>query len=475
MPISFPCSECGTTIKAPDQHAGKKCKCPKCAVVNLVPAAEEDDAVLETPRKVKSLTASVAAPATKIKKKASIPDETDEAPADDAPDGEADRKSRKRKGEEKKGGKGLLILVGCAVLALSGLVVAGAGGGGLWWYLSSRSSSTNPSPTASNDPKGDPKGDPRNDPKVDVPIDPIFEANVDAYYYPSGAQEVFAVRFADYLATPFQATWASTIGGGGSPDNYYADMFGVPLTSLERVVLVVGPRNPPTPGRADSVTVKLASMKGPIKSADIMEVWKTKRKMPSFTPTKAGKYTIQVPYDKANCFAQVGIRTVLYGEFDDLKTILERDQEAEVSPGLKSALAQTDFRMMEVRVKDPAAPARSNPEPIGMPMPMAETVSGIERGQGAPKPIATIWYMSYATDITCTKALVYQDANTADRAKQLVDKNLVDTRRIAEFAKQQGRIPFEYKATLSGNTVIVEQKMSGAQYINDVKKANMPK
>lgn len=45
MPISVKCSDCGKPLKAPDNLAGKKAKCPDCGAVVTVPvAAEESDA-----------------------------------------------------------------------------------------------------------------------------------------------------------------------------------------------------------------------------------------------------------------------------------------------------------------------------------------------------------------------------------------------------------------------------------------------
>jgi hypothetical protein len=43
MPIRVICKVCKATIKAPDQLAGKKVKCPKCANALVVPAQEEDE------------------------------------------------------------------------------------------------------------------------------------------------------------------------------------------------------------------------------------------------------------------------------------------------------------------------------------------------------------------------------------------------------------------------------------------------
>jgi hypothetical protein len=49
MSISFQCSGCGETIKAPDAAAGKRGKCPQCGVSNEIPAppAEADDGIFD--------------------------------------------------------------------------------------------------------------------------------------------------------------------------------------------------------------------------------------------------------------------------------------------------------------------------------------------------------------------------------------------------------------------------------------------
>lgn len=40
MPIVFDC-ECGKTLKVPDEHAGKRVKCPVCNGISFVPGGEE--------------------------------------------------------------------------------------------------------------------------------------------------------------------------------------------------------------------------------------------------------------------------------------------------------------------------------------------------------------------------------------------------------------------------------------------------
>ena len=42
MPISFECSDCGTTLRVKEQYGGRRIKCPHCDAVNRVPAEEEE-------------------------------------------------------------------------------------------------------------------------------------------------------------------------------------------------------------------------------------------------------------------------------------------------------------------------------------------------------------------------------------------------------------------------------------------------
>ena len=42
MPISVICPSCGTKLNAPDQHAGKRGKCPKCQATVELALQHED-------------------------------------------------------------------------------------------------------------------------------------------------------------------------------------------------------------------------------------------------------------------------------------------------------------------------------------------------------------------------------------------------------------------------------------------------
>lgn len=53
MPITVSCSECGTTLKAPDNAAGRKVKCPKCSAVIAVPAEAAEQISSEPPARTR--------------------------------------------------------------------------------------------------------------------------------------------------------------------------------------------------------------------------------------------------------------------------------------------------------------------------------------------------------------------------------------------------------------------------------------
>jgi LSD1 subclass zinc finger protein len=62
MSVSLSCKGCKTTLKVPDQFAGKKVKCPKCNAVVTVPEEEEIVAVEVKEQRVKAGPARKGSP-----------------------------------------------------------------------------------------------------------------------------------------------------------------------------------------------------------------------------------------------------------------------------------------------------------------------------------------------------------------------------------------------------------------------------
>ena len=92
MPINFDCS-CGKTLRVPDEHAGRRVKCPACAVVSTVPTPEPMFEVVEEP---------AAPPPPKARPVAkAAPSKTDDDDDDDRAYGVA-KKSRREEAEEEE-------------------------------------------------------------------------------------------------------------------------------------------------------------------------------------------------------------------------------------------------------------------------------------------------------------------------------------------------------------------------------------
>jgi ribosomal protein S27E len=101
MSLSLRCKGCKSTLKVPDQFAGKKVKCPKCAAVIAVPRKEEEEfvAVEVKEQRVK------AGPARKTKPSRRDDDDDDDRrhrvrTRRDHDDDDRDRRSRYREEDD---------------------------------------------------------------------------------------------------------------------------------------------------------------------------------------------------------------------------------------------------------------------------------------------------------------------------------------------------------------------------------------
>lgn len=77
MPIKFQCTQCQSSIKAPDTHAGKKLPCPKCGQALSVPTTKSTQA--STPA-----TSSSTAPQEQPPTDPALPDVAAPEPQEDA-------------------------------------------------------------------------------------------------------------------------------------------------------------------------------------------------------------------------------------------------------------------------------------------------------------------------------------------------------------------------------------------------------
>jgi hypothetical protein len=111
MPVSLTCSGCKSTLKVRDDLAGKKVKCPKCATLLTVPAAEEEEFA---PVEIDDPSDSVvdAPPPEKKSKPSRDDDDEDDRPRGksrrrDEDDEDDDRDRKRNPDRDKKGSTGI--------------------------------------------------------------------------------------------------------------------------------------------------------------------------------------------------------------------------------------------------------------------------------------------------------------------------------------------------------------------------------
>jgi hypothetical protein len=181
MTIAFNCSDCGSPLKVADELGGKKCKCPKCSTVNVVPN-DEGGAISTAPARTKRAA-----------------DEGDDG------GGAVVKKTKKAKAG---GSKKLLLTCGIlGVLGLGFLACAGViGGFGIWYFFFS---------------------------------DPLKD---EAKYFPTGTEIVASIRvddlrkarlYEDMKKEVGNIAWEAVMSG-------IEGQTGIPVDDMDRVVFAGG-------------------------------------------------------------------------------------------------------------------------------------------------------------------------------------------------------------------------------------------
>src|SRR5262245_28375518 len=92
MPIAVSCPSCGGTIRAPENLAGRKVKCPKCAAHLMLPAAEAGAEGIQATAPVAVPQPPAAAPPPPLRQ--SVRAERDDPGRDDRDRGDRERGDR---------------------------------------------------------------------------------------------------------------------------------------------------------------------------------------------------------------------------------------------------------------------------------------------------------------------------------------------------------------------------------------------
>jgi hypothetical protein len=102
MPLHVTCEACGSRLKAPDEAAGRKVKCPKCGGSMLVPGSAVPPA--PSPTRAPEREAVTERPTARKKSEAEVPPPTepDEHEDEEAPAGERRPRRKKKRRRHKK-------------------------------------------------------------------------------------------------------------------------------------------------------------------------------------------------------------------------------------------------------------------------------------------------------------------------------------------------------------------------------------
>jgi hypothetical protein len=487
MTIAFRCTACAAPLKVGDHFAGKRCKCPRCPAVIVVPAESQED----------SGNRVANSPAAPAHRPAARPPVTD----DDA------RAPRKRSIAKKKNGKTLVLVAAIIVLlGLGGLVMAGAVGGVIWWAVSKKSDPAK-NETASADKQGDNKqgGTPGNKPK-----DASLREEI--AYFPANTNVVASFQAADFLKTPFAQTMRGEIG------NFIWDMaesqveksIGITANSVDRVV-VAGNMNAAQP-------VIVVRTNKDVKSADLVAAMKQKEPNAQYVESKVknGKYTIVEqrlvlnqfggggwpnggppgppmgpgggpggfpgppggppggppaggpggpPVGQATTpgvtFCVVDPRMILYGATNDLRAVLERDKAPDLTPGLQKAMKSVDFGATCGFAFD----GKQNVANAGF----GGLIGPGQFGNDNPVPECGYGTVRVDKDILMNLHVTFKDAKTAENAKWLADKGMADLKNTPNF-KEFADL-FDIKVKSSGSDVVMDMTVKGASLSAAIRKA----
>jgi hypothetical protein len=437
MTIAFKCPGCPTTLKVPDELAGRKGKCPKCGTGFLVPGGAAAPAP-PPPAAARAAAAKPRAPEPELleeepleelppqaitndkpppgrRRKAEVVDEPLEV-LDDEPD------DRPRKKKKKKGGMLLpMLLIGGGVL---GLLCAGLVTGGLMWWFG------------------------------------FFGGiNEELKYMPDGCQVVAEVHVDQLLNSDAFAQVKKefpdiqkTIDQGNSQAG------GIASSDLDQIVM----------GFKDGEQVIVVRSKKSIKVDDIKNDMKKSDPKGEIKETKVGRFTMYETkssnqFVPAQGFSLVDDRRVVLAKPDTLKAILTRDKAPDFSEGLKAAMAQTDFNASFAAagsVKDWKKGKSGGGSPIG-------NVGGLDASY-ADKVDGFAIKVNVRSDIDVSFTALCADAKTADDVKKLIDAGLVK-------AKNEKSVPsgfadmLDVQVNVSGSNLTASKTIKVAPIIKAYK------
>jgi hypothetical protein len=314
MPVVFACPHCHKKLRAPDDRAGCKLKCPGCG--DLIEVPEEESApppvaaVKRAPRvapppEEEQEEAERPAPRKRRRAEEEPPDEDEGRRPDEEEDEEeapAARRRRRKKRAKKSGKRGAPVLL--LALLGGGLVLLVAGGSFAAWYvISSRAA-----------PKA---GDWMT-------------------FLPDGCQTINSDHLAQIRGSRLYQDLQREAPAAADPfSDTRTQKFGLPGSDVVRIIEgLVGPER-----------VTILETAGPVAPAKIQE-----QKGP-YTETKVGRYTMYTGSGEAFCVPANNL--VVFSDSLLLQKILQRDKAPQLSPGLQKHVTLVNFAKAKATLTEP--------------------------------------------------------------------------------------------------------------------------
>jgi hypothetical protein len=427
MAIAFQCSECDAALRVADDFAGKKCKCPQCSAVNVVPEADEDGG--GEARRAKKLAQRIT----------SVPVRPTKASGDEAAEGgepEKPRAKKKAKARAKAGGGKVWLLLGCGLLTLGGggLLSAAVCGGVIWYFYFSG---------------------------------PAIKEEMT--YFPNNTQVVMSVRADQIRDSKLYKDLKADLGSIAMEKGSEAleGFIGIPLDNIDRVV-VAGPANS---GPNNDVVAVVRTNK-PVKAADIIATYQKRTPNIDYMETKVAGKTVYEPRPRAGGipsqntegFCVVGSKLVVFGKVDTLKSVLNRGKAPELSDRMNGLLKSADFSKAVTIVAQSDTSKGVGGGFGGLFGPQA----GLSGGKNEVDPESAVGTVAVDSDLTMKLTLTFKDSKAAADAKTKIENDLAEMKRNA---LKDAPDLVTYKVTASGSSVNVEMTMKGSVLSKELRKA----
>jgi hypothetical protein len=386
MTIAFNCAGCGNPFRVPDEMGGRKGKCPKCQLINMIPYA----AGAAPPPHQPAPQAYQPPPQHPPSGGSPFADMVNPTVAADEPaDGQSAPPSRRKK-------KSLLLPLMLGGFALLFLLCGGIVAADYFFFHF----------LLGNAGLGS-----------------------EQKFIPDKTAYVATIRVDQLLTSD---AWKKLKGDVKEVEQQQDDMeknakkqFGVELKEIDRITVA---------GTADGDAVYLVRTKSSVKDADVNSALEGSGV--SYEEDKRGSYKLQKQKggddEFARAYCVVDSKLILFGRYKTLKTILDRDKKPDLTKGMTAAMAKTDFSKtvaFAVNIEDIVSKMDKGKNNGGGPgpdfgLPFMKNIPGGEEEQFVKflKKIkgAAGWVKFGSSDVTASVIVLCDDAETAEDVRNIL-------------------------------------------------------